>query len=112
MNIVRYLALYETIPRCDKFTANLTIVRGTFDAAGPGYESQQPPQTPYTLNNGFMTTGTRDYTAVFPIDDQQYVRVAHALSDHTEGPITGSLIINSVTLEGEGTDPFAGRETS
>lgn len=112
MNIIRYLALYEPIWNTDKWTFHTNVIRGTFDAIGPGYEMENPPDTPYSWNNGFVTTGTLSYTNTYPLRHLQYVRVAHALSDHTEGPITGTMIITGVTIEGVGEDPFYGRETS
>jgi len=111
-NIIRYLALAEEIPRCDRFTIHCTIVRGTFDSAGSGVELHNPPEDLKQWNNGHITTGDKTFVNTFPLSNLEYVRVGHARSDHTEGAITGSFIITAVTLRGEGTDPFIERETS
>lgn len=113
MNIIRDLKLDEPIPRCWRFTIHCEIVRGSFEGAGAfGVGLIADPVGYKGWNSGHITTGTKDFVYPFDLANLTFVNVLHALSDHTESAITGSMIITGVTLAGQGTDPFEGRETS
>lgn len=110
-NWINYIKLSDVVPRCDRVKFTSIRVRGTWDANRDAMVITYPPEPDEVENSGWFTTGTSEWTSFPALGTKDWITI-WVRSCYTETTDYGSVIITDVTLEGEGVDPFAGRETS
>lgn len=110
-NIIQNLKLDETVPRCDKWSFYSVRDRGAWDSNVTSMEMYNPPRATDSQNSGWFITGENWWDNTFAIDNLDSVAL-FIRSCWTLGVDYGSVKITKVKLEGEGVDPFLGRDTS
>ena len=110
--IIENLRLDETVPRCDGFGFFSTRVRGTWDSNVTSLNMLQPPQPASNENSGWFLTGSTAWRHNFALGDLTKAEIGFIRSCFTAAGSYGSVIIRSITLYGQGVDPFLGWETS
>lgn len=105
------LTFPEAVPRCDRIVIHYYAEKGTFETATYGFPIYYPPEGDHTYHNGYIVNGTNDRPHSFSLANLTNVSVGFQVCANTVG-FDGVAIITGITLEGEGSDPFEGRETS
>ena len=110
--LIDSLTLPEVVPRCDSFGFTMDMVRGSWASNTTALSMTAGGLYTYTANSGFAQTGNPGWTDTFPLCDPTYMRITTLRSCFTTGTNWGSVVVKSITLQGEGVDPFRHRVTS
>jgi len=110
LNLIQALTLDEIIPNCTAFQIHYTVIKGTFDTNYIVLAMYVPPRETETQYQGWLFTGTDDWTHTFELADLTYVALYFNCC-YTEAGDYGNIIITGITLKGDGYDPFFGRDT-
>lgn len=110
-NIVQNIILNESVPRCDAYRIHFAYTKGDWDVPGTAMEMYVPPRSTEHQNNGWLLPGATTWKHTFLLGQLTSVAMFMDVCRTVAGS-AGYLKVTGMTLEGEGVDPFYGRETS